>query len=170
MLELRNGRRDRVAALFARAARFGLRLRQALALDHGVAEHDHGARHCSDLVARMRGRYAGGGVAVGKPFHDRGKAIERPRDAAADQPAESKAECDHGDADRDNAGAGASLAKPQAVARHRCGIARVMDDLVGARQHALAVDVNDCAQRAYAVVPFDPFFKGSSIGFYLLFK
>ena len=109
MLKLRDGRRDRVAALFARAARFSLRLCQTLALDHIVAEYDHGARHLADFVARMRGRYAGAGVAVGKPFHDRGKAIERSRDAAADQPAESKTQCDHGNADRDNAGAGACL-------------------------------------------------------------
>src|SRR6478735_11205923 len=170
MLELRNGRRNHVAALLARTARFGLRLRQALALNHGVAEHDDGARHCSDLVAGMRGWYAGGGVTVGKTLHDRGKTIERPRDASADQPAESKAKCDHSDADRDNAGARARLRCRKPLRGVASGIARVLDDFVRARQHALTVDVNNCAQWAHTVVSLDPFFKGVDVVFHLLFE
>ncbi len=115
MFELRDGRCDRVAALLARAARFGLRLRQPFALDHVVAEHDHGARHRADLVARVGRGNARAGVAVGEPLHDAGQAVERPRDAAADQPAEAEAERDHGDADRDDAGARARSAMRQAL-------------------------------------------------------
>ena len=162
--------RDHVAALLARAARLGLRLRQAFALDHVVAEYNDGARHLADFVARVRRRYTRGGIAIGKPFHDRGKAVQRPRDAAADQPAETKAERDHGNSHHDNAGAGSGLRFVQAPRSVVCGVARILDDFIGARQHVLAVDVDDRPHGADAVVAFDPILKRVGVGFHLLFE
>ena len=96
---------DAIMSLRCSRARLAsaLCLRQAFALDHVVAEHDHRARHLTDFVARVRRRYARAGVAVGETRHDAGQSVERPRDAAADQPAEAETERDHGDPDRDDA-------------------------------------------------------------------
>ena len=49
--------------------------------------------------ARVGGGNARRRVAVGEPLHDVGEAVERAGDAAADQPAEAKAEQHRRDAD-----------------------------------------------------------------------
>ena len=141
---------------------------ELFALDHGVAEHDHGARHLADLVARVGGGNAGAGVAVGELLHHAGQAVERARDAAPDQPAETKAERDHGDADRDDAGARARLRRGRAADDASSAVWRArVDDFVRARQHALAVDIDHRAQRMHAVEAVDPLREGVGIGFHL---
>ncbi len=105
MLKLRDGERNRVVALRLRAARIGLDGGELFPLDHVVAEHDHRARHLANLIACVSGGNAGAGVAGGELLHHAGQAMKRLRDAASDQPAETKAERDHGDADHDYPGA-----------------------------------------------------------------
>ena len=87
-LEAGDGGGDDLAAVLALAVGGGLALRQPLALEHGVAEHDDGARHGAELVLGLGGGDARGGVAGGEPRHRLRQAVERPRDAAPDQPAE----------------------------------------------------------------------------------
>src|SRR5512139_1421438 len=52
-----------IVALLAHAASFRLAGGELFALDHGIAEYDHRARHVADLVARLRGRNERAGVA-----------------------------------------------------------------------------------------------------------
>ena len=163
-------RRNRVGALRLRAARLALDGGELFPLDHGVAEHDHRARHLADLVARVGGGNAGAGVAVGELLHHAGQAVERARDAASDQPAEAKAERDHGDADRDNSGARARLRRAQPRRRFLRGLGRARDDFVRARQHVLAVDVDHRAQRMHAIEAVDPLQKGVGVSFHLVFE
>ena len=90
-LEAGDGGGDDLAAVLALAVGGGLALRQPFAFDHGVAEHDDGARHGAELVLGLGGGDVRGGVAGGEPRHRLRQAVERPRDAAADQPAETPA-------------------------------------------------------------------------------
>ena len=90
MLEAGDGGGDHLAAVLALAIGGGLALRQPLALDHGVAEHDDGARHGAELVLGVGGGDVGRGVAGGEPGHRLRQAVERPRDAAPDPPAEGE--------------------------------------------------------------------------------
>ncbi len=50
------------------------------------------------------------------------------------------------------------------------GLACVGNDIVGARQHILAVDVDNRMQRPHLVVAFDPLAECFGIGFYLFLK
>ena len=129
-------------------------------------------RAISPISSRgVRRRDSRRGVAVGETLHDRGKAVERPGDAAADQPAESRApRRDHGDADHDDAGARARLRFLQPPRRVVGGVARILDDFIRARQHMLAVDVDDRADGADAAVAFDPILKRIGVGFHLPFE
>src|ERR1039458_759063 len=104
-LNCRDGERNRFVALGLRAARIGLDGGEPFPLDHVVAEHDHRACHLANLIACVSGGNAGAGVAGGELLHHAGQAMKRLRDAASDQPAETKAERDHGDADHDYPGA-----------------------------------------------------------------
>ena len=54
-------------------------------------------------------------------FIDAGQAVERPRDAAADQPAEAEADQHRRDADADNDGRGSGVARPSSAAAARAG-------------------------------------------------
>ena len=77
-LECRDRRGNRLTAQFLGLVGFGLGRRQFLALKHGVAEHDDGARHFADFVARMGCRDARRGVAGGQPFHASARPLSGP--------------------------------------------------------------------------------------------
>ena len=133
-----------LAAPLARRIGLALHAGQPFAFDHIVAEHHDRARHVADLVVGMgRGR-ARRGVAVGEPLHRRGQFLERQRDRAADAPAASQARSapppmptQHDDVPgacprrRQFRGGGAGFAS------------RGGDDLVGLRQHARGVVVDE---------------------------
>ena len=119
MLELRDARRDHVAALLARPARFGLRLRQAVALDHVVAEYNDGARHLADFVARS----VAGIRAVVSPSARRFMTDARPLSGRVMlrpiSQLKSKTDGDHRDTDRDDAGTCTGLRCGKALAPPR---------------------------------------------------
>src|SRR6516164_9358855 len=79
-----------MSAPLAFAAGGGLARGEPLALEHGVAEHQDGARHRAKLVMHMRGRDAHRGVAGRELRHRLAEPVERPCDTATDPPAESK--------------------------------------------------------------------------------
>ena len=101
-LEAGDGGGNDFAAVLARTVGFGLVLRQPLALQHGVAEHEDGARHGAKLVLGMGGGDARGGVAGGQPRHRLRQPVQGPRDAAPDQPREPKPHQNRQTAHQDN--------------------------------------------------------------------
>jgi hypothetical protein len=91
-LETGNGLTDDFTALLARTARLFFAHRHPLPLDHVIAKDNDGAGHRADLIFQVGCGDASAGVAIRQPFHRRAETVQRLRNAAPDQPAESKSE------------------------------------------------------------------------------
>ena len=116
-------RRSRCAAP-SRAPDFGLRptvsRSRSIMLSRNTITVRAMAPISSDVACRGNLRRR---VAVGQPLHHVGQAVERARDAAADQPAEAQADQHGGEADADDDGAGALSATPSSAAARGVGVA-----------------------------------------------
>src|SRR5262245_34553390 len=110
------------------------------------------------------------GIAVCETRHDPRESVQWPRDAAPDKPAEAESQCHHADADNDNAVARAALRCGQLLPGVFGGLARVPNDVVGARQHVLTVNVDDRMQRSNFVVALDPSAECLGVGFHHLLE
>src|SRR5450432_1472986 len=167
-LEPGDGGGDLLAASLALAVGGGLIGRQPLALQRGVAEHQNGARHGAQLSLGVRGRYADRGVPRRQPRHRIPQPVERARDAAADPPAKRQPDQRRHAADPDDELLGARLRCRQRRRRGSNTLARVAEDLVGDRDHALGVAIDQYGQGAHRIDAGDPLLKRVGIGLNLV--
>src|SRR5262245_1869891 len=150
-LEAGDGGGDHLAAVLAFAVGGGLALRQPLAFEHGVAEHDDGARHGAELVLGPGGGDVRGGVAGGEPRHRLRQAVERPRDAAPDQPAERQTNQNRPATNKDDGPARVRLRAGKRRSRRGGALLRGREDRMRLRDQLLA-GVGDLLERALDVL------------------
>ncbi len=155
---------DRFATPLPRNVGFALHPGEALALDHVVAKYHDRARHFTDLVMGVGCSRARGIVAIGEPFHHPGQFLERFGDRAADAPATAESDQHHRQVNPDDDITG-SRSRRRQLRGGLAGIAaRGGDDLVGFRQHALGVVVDERNQRRDVFGAGDPLREGRAIG------
>ena len=166
----RDGGGDHLAALLARAAGGGLALRpaaRARSWCRGTRSRCAPWRR-SRRVARVAGN-ACGGVAGGEPRHRAGQAVERPRDAAADQPAEAEADQHRGAADRDDDVARSAPATRSARADAASALSRADAMILSVMRHdLLQVEVERRDVGRTRVGARDPFGERIGVGLHLL--
>ena len=96
--------------------------------------------------------------------------MQRPRDAAGNQPAEAEAERHHAETDNNNAVACPRLRQRQRRRRLLGGLPRALDDFIRLRLHLLAFDFDQGAVRIDLVEVLDPLAECVGISLHLHFE